>query len=130
MIVVIDGEASVRTGMRTLLGDWHCQVLAVDSADAALRALEEGHRPPDAVVADYRLRDERTGIEAIESLRARFGADLPALIVTGDTAPDRLREAAASDLALLHKPFQPEQLRDFLLRSLRHPARKRRIVQP
>jgi len=41
----------------------------------------------------------------------RFGEALPALLITGDTGPERLREANASGLHMLHKPVRPAQLR-------------------
>ena len=62
------------------------------------------------VISDYRLRDQRTGLEAIASLRAVLGQNLPAVLITGDTAPDRLREALSSNIPLLHKPVSPDQL--------------------
>ena len=34
------------------------------------------------------------------------------MIVTGDTSPDRLREAKASGFRLLHKPLVAEELFD------------------
>jgi len=36
------------------------------------------------------------------------------MIVTGDTDPERLREAQASGNALMHKPTQPAKLRAYL----------------
>jgi DNA-binding NtrC family response regulator len=36
--------------------------------------------------------------------------DLPAIIITGDTAADRLREAQTSDALLLHKPVSTTEL--------------------
>ena len=65
---------------------------------------------PDFVISDYRLREQRTGIEAIAALRALLGDALPALLVTGDTAPERLRQAQASVIPLLNKPVSPGQL--------------------
>jgi CheY-like chemotaxis protein len=62
------------------------------------------------VISDYRLREQRTGVEAIMALRALWRPDLPALLITGDTAPERLREAVASGLPLLHKPVSPSRL--------------------
>ncbi|WP_229219133.1 hypothetical protein [Duganella sp. BJB1802] len=35
---------------------------------------------------------------------------MPALLITGDTAPARLREARNSGVPLLHKPVAPAQL--------------------
>jgi CheY-like chemotaxis protein len=42
------------------------------------------------------------------------GTDIPALLLTGDTAPARLREATESGLPLLHKPVPPSVLHDTL----------------
>ena len=107
-VLVIDDDEAVRAGMAQLLRGWDCACVAVESiaeAKAAARACR-----PDIVISDYRLREHRTGVEAIAALRAEFGADLPALLITGDTAPERLREARASGVPLLHKPVSPSLL--------------------
>jgi len=44
------------------------------------------------------------GLAVIEPLRSGFNDELPAVPLTGDTGPDRLRDAAASGLGLLHRP--------------------------
>ena len=74
--------------------------------------------PPDLGISDYRLRELRTGAEAIAALRAEFGAALPALLITGDTAPQRLREARATGVPLLHKPVLPSELYRAMTRVL------------
>jgi two-component system, sensor histidine kinase len=38
------------------------------------------------------------------------GNDVPAIIISGDTAPERLREAHSSGFHLLHKPVRPAKL--------------------
>jgi signal transduction histidine kinase len=107
-VLVIDDDESVRTGMRQLLGAWGCECEVADSIEEA-QALARA-RPPGLVISDYRLRELRTGAEAIAALRAEFGAALPALLITGDTAPQRLREARATGVPLLHKPVLPSEL--------------------
>jgi len=107
-VLVIDDDESVRTGMRQLLGAWGCECDVADSIEEA-QALARAH-PPGLVISDYRLRELRTGAEAIAALRAEFGAALPALLITGDTAPQRLREARATGVPLLHKPVLPSEL--------------------
>jgi signal transduction histidine kinase len=107
-VLVIDDDESVRTGMRQLLGAWGCECDAADSIEEA-QALARAH-PPGLVISDYRLRELRTGAEAIAALRAELGAALPALLITGDTAPQRLREARATGVPLLHKPVLPSEL--------------------
>jgi DNA-binding NtrC family response regulator len=61
------------------------------------------------VLADLRLRGEDTGVRTVAALRA-LRPGLPALLITGDTAPDRLREAECAGLVLLHKPVPAEAL--------------------
>jgi signal transduction histidine kinase/ActR/RegA family two-component response regulator len=107
-VLVIDDDEAVRAGMRQLLTAWGCECDVADSIEEAL-ALARAH-PPGLVISDYRLRELRTGAEAIATLRAEFGAPLPALLITGDTAPQRLREARASGVPLLHKPVSPNEL--------------------
>ncbi|TFZ07764.1 ATP-binding response regulator [Ramlibacter humi] len=107
-VLVVDDDETVRAGMQLLLRDWGCDCEAVDGIEAALALA--GAWAPQLVVSDYRLRGGRTGIEAIAALRAACGPDLPALLLTGDTAPHRLREASATGLPLLHKPAPPAEL--------------------
>jgi DNA-binding response OmpR family regulator len=44
-------------------------------------------------------------------------------LVTGDTAPDRLRDAEASGLPILHKPLNPARLRTLIANLLREHTR-------
>jgi signal transduction histidine kinase len=110
-VLVIDDELEVRQAMMALLVGWGYTVIPTASADEALDALDQA---PDVIVADYRLREGHTGIEAIHHIRQRFGTSIPALLVTGDTSTDHLREVQEGGLAFLHKPVPPARLRAFL----------------
>jgi len=107
-VVLIDDEPAVRDGMAALLLQWGCGVVTAGSLEEALPLLR---RAPDLAIADYRLRDGAVGADALRALQARFGADMPAILITGDTAPDRIREAKASGYHLLHKPVPPNRLK-------------------
>ena len=107
-VLVIEDDEAVRTAMLHLLSNWGCQCRAVESIEEALTMTRVF--APDVVISDYRLREQRTGAEAIAALRALLGNDLPALLITGDTAPERLREAQASGIPLLHKPLSSDEL--------------------
>lgn len=111
LIVVIDDEASIREAMERLLAGWGHDVIAAGSGDEAVARLASHPVRPDLIVSDYRLRDGETGTEVIERLRSEFNETIPALIITGDTAPDRLIEARTSGLVLLHKPVPNGKLR-------------------
>lgn len=119
-ILVIDDDEAVRAAMLHLLRNWGCECEAVESIEEAL-AMARAH-PPDVIVSDYRLREQRTGAEAIAAVRALLGNTLPALLITGDTAPERLREAQASGIPLLHKPVSPSQLYRGLMEVLKKAA--------
>lgn len=104
-LLFIDDDEIVREGMLHLLRDWGCECEAAESIEEALALVQLN--VPDVIVSDYRLREQRTGVEAIAAVRKLIGSDIPALLITGDTAPTRLREAQASGIPLLHKPVSP-----------------------
>ena len=81
----------------------------------------EGEQPPDLIISDYRLANGQSGITAIAKLRKEFGAAIPAFLMSGDTAPERLREAQESGYHLLHKPVRPMRLRAMLSQMLKTP---------
>ena len=110
LIIVIDDDALVLDGMGGMLRDWGCRVVTGATPDAGLAGLPGGERP-DLIISDYRLTNGQSGIMAIAELRQVFGAPIPAFLMTGDTAPERLREARESGHHLLHKPVRPMALR-------------------
>lgn len=116
-VLLIDDDETVRAAMCDLLANWGCWCEAVASDDDALAVLQQFE--PDVVLADYRLRSHRTGLQAVQAVRLRMERDVPAAILTGDTAPERLREAHDSGLPLLHKPVSAERLQGMLF-SLWH----------
>jgi CheY-like chemotaxis protein len=118
LIVVIEDEAIVLAGYQMLFESWGYRVIAAASPESAMAQLDAAGQAPDFILADYRLKEGHTGTEAIKTLRDTFGENIPGVLVTGDTAVDRLRTAAASGLAILHKPVNGRQLHDILQRSL------------
>lgn len=107
IVLVIDDELAIRTAMSELLTGWGCGVVVAGGGEEAMIAAKMGPRP-DLVLCDYRLRGD-DGVEVIRKLRARLGQDLPAVLITGDTAPEA--RARAEGCVLLHKPLTHDQLR-------------------
>lgn len=106
-ILVVDDEEEVRVGMQTLLQALGCEVDLAGRIDEAVSRCEAA--APDLVLVDLRLRGQESGIEAIKRLRT-MRPGLPAILVSGDTAPDRLRDAHAAGIPMLHKPVAAESL--------------------
>jgi signal transduction histidine kinase len=119
LIVIIDDDEIVLDSLRGLLQGWGCRVVAARSDRAALASIADHDRRPDLIISDYQLANGRTGFEAIEHLRNALGSPIPAFLISGDTAPERLREASASGYHLLHKPVGPAALRATLNHLLR-----------
>ncbi len=111
LIAVVDDEQPILEAMTALLTSWGHQVVTASSGDEALALLSTRHDRPDLLICDYRLRQHENGIEVIERLRSEYNHAIPALLISGDTAPDRLAEAEASALVLLHKPVPNGRLR-------------------
>lgn len=128
-ILVIDDEAAILEGMDWLLQSWGCETRTAESADQALRHLDEGFAP-DLVLADLRLREGKSGIEAIRAIRKRYlGRCAPsALLITGESCPQRLREAARMKLPMLCKPVSPAQLQQAIVDHLREPIPAMRLA--
>ena len=114
LIMVIDDEVAVREGMATLLGGWDAEVVTCAGIDEALAAARALRRAPDLIVTDYRLREDTTGAEAIRIVRENFGAGIPAIMVTGDTAPEHIETAKSLGYHLLLKPVMPAKLRSLI----------------
>jgi signal transduction histidine kinase len=112
-ILVVDDEAHVRAAMDSLLSAHGARVQLASGTFDALNLVK--HTRPDIVLADFRLRGEESGIRVIRKLR-QMHPELPAMLVSGDTAPDRLQEAQEEGLILLHKPVSAE----VLLRAIEH----------
>lgn len=106
LFAVIEDEAMIREALAGLLSSWGCEVVAGETAADVLARL--GQRAPDAILADWRLRECHSGADEIASICTRFGRSIPAVLVTGDTAPDAVRDAA---YRVLRKPVQGFRLR-------------------
>jgi signal transduction histidine kinase/CheY-like chemotaxis protein len=114
MLVVIDDESAVRDSTAVLLREWGYVVLAAGSLEEALQAISRSGRTPEVVLADYRLRDGATGLDAIRRLQNEFGTGLRAAVITGDIAAERLAEFRERGVRYLHKPVVPARLRELV----------------
>jgi len=110
-VLVIDDELMVRQSMRFLLEELGCTVHDADGSIAAAKIA--AGQTIDLILSDMRLAEGDSGIEAIAQVHS-FQPNARAVLVTGDTAPERLREAQATDLPLLHKPVTLARLLDVL----------------
>ena len=109
-VLCVDNDARILGGMKTLLETWGCTVSCAKNGDEAA-GIENA---PDVVLADYHL-DHESGLDVIQAVRTRFGADLPAVLITADRSHDLRQRAQALNIAFLNKPLKPAALRATLL---------------
>jgi len=118
VIIIIDDDASVLLALNVLLEAWGYRVLTAESEDEAVDKLSGAGARPHGIVADYRLREGRNGVQAIRRICTLVGAEVPSLIITGDTSSEDLREARARGLTILQKPVAPPHLQAVLARTI------------
>lgn len=115
LVIIVEDDQLVRESLGAAFSAWGFKVAMSSSVAEAIRIVDDRGRPPSLVIADHRLRDGETGTAAINALERRCGTTIPALIITGDTAPERLKEATEAGVPLVHKPVSMESLRDAVI---------------
>ena len=110
LIALIEDELEIREGMEIMLKNMGYDIITADSASALIETMQAQQLAPDLLISDYRLRQNQTGDIAIKQIVAYLGKKIPAIIVTGDTSPKRVKEATLSGFTLLHKPVEPPKL--------------------
>lgn len=118
-IFVIEDDDDNLHGIRLLLETWGYQVIAAASGDEIVQAAGTCRELPALILSDFRLRDHETGIAVIDRLHEEYADDsIPAILMTGDTDPQRLAEATARGWPLLHKPVHAAHLRQVITETL------------
>jgi two-component system, sensor histidine kinase len=122
-VLVIDDEGEILLAMAAVLQRWGCDVLAAESLASARESMVSSGWRPQMAIADLRLRDGESGIAVLDSLRSAAEGPLPAMLVTGDTSPERLQDIQDSGYRFLHKPVTAARLRALMRFELESSAR-------
>ncbi|WP_291541319.1 MULTISPECIES: hybrid sensor histidine kinase/response regulator [unclassified Comamonas] len=111
-VLVLDDEADVREAMQELLRMHGLEVtLAADEAQAseALQRAQTLRKPITQLICDIRLAHGSDGLRIGQALARRF-APLQLLLVTGETAPERLQRVKDAGIPVLFKPVNADKL--------------------
>lgn len=106
-ILVIDDEAAVASALKKMLENVECNVRTAGGAAEATRLAQEDK--PDVLLVDRRLQGAEDGLSVINEIRTIY-PKMPAILISGDTAPDRINEARIAGIPLLAKPAQLEDI--------------------
>lgn len=119
LVCVVEDDTENLNGLCLLLEAWGYRTVGGGSGDEIVRAAVAAETKPALIVSDFRLRDHETGIDAIDRLHEEFADDtIPAILVSGDTDPQRIVEASARAWPLLHKPVDAQLLRRTIEQTL------------
>lgn len=113
-LLVVDDEPMVLTGLRLALEAWGCAIVPASDMREVFAAVDSLDQPPDAILTDLRLPGNVSGFDVIDRVRRLFRTEIPAVVLTGETAPDSLLEGQRRGCAFLHKPLHPGELRRVL----------------
>src|SRR2546423_10859521 len=120
-LLVVDDEKNMRLSLEAVMADEGYEVRAVDSAEQALRLLEQ--EDFFMIITDARLNG-MSGYEFLGQLKHKW-SNLTALLITAFATPKLAVEAIkAGAIDYLAKPFAPEEL----LHAVARCAERHRLI--
>jgi len=116
-ILLIENDPDVMEATRWLLAQWGAEVVVAPDLDTVRARLADGPAP-DAIVADYHLDRDESGLQAITLARRITQKEIPSVIVTADQGSDAIEFSRAAGCEFMRKPVKPAQLRAVLTHLL------------
>lgn len=113
LIVCIENDRAILDGMKTLLAGWDAKVIAAPDLASASEAIAASNQRVTGMLVDYHL-DRGNGIAAIRDIRQKFGAGIPAILITADRSPQVRYAAREEGIVVLNKPVKPAAMRALL----------------
>src|SRR6266545_4951270 len=121
-LLVVDDEKNMRLSLEAVMAEEGYEVRAVDSAEQALRLLEQ--EDFFMIITDARLNG-MSGYEFLGQLKLKWPG-LPVLMITAYATPKLAVEAIkAGAIDYLSKPFEPEEL----LHAVARCAERYKLIQ-
>ncbi|MEM7292622.1 MAG: hybrid sensor histidine kinase/response regulator, partial [Pseudomonadota bacterium] len=114
-VLCIDDDSNVLSAMETVLNGWGCKVITVSTLNEAIARTDAAELELHAMLVDYHLNADETGINTMNALRDRYG-ELPGVLVTADISESVHEAARLAGYAVLRKPVNPGALRNLLFR--------------
>ncbi|NCE86175.1 NahK/ErcS family hybrid sensor histidine kinase/response regulator [Pseudomonas sp. Q1] len=108
---VLDNDAAICAGMRTLLEGWGCRVITALSEQDLARQVDNYHAEADLLIADYHLDDDQNGVDAVARINARRGSAIPAMMITANYSNELKLQIRELGYTLMHKPVRPMKLK-------------------
>ena len=108
VVLLVDDDDMVLDSITMLLETENYNVLSAMNGNDALDIVNN-KVPPDIIVTDYRL-PSMLGSEVIAKLRQKLDNNIPAIILTGDTALEEITRDNLDNCRVLNKPIDTDKL--------------------
>lgn len=106
-ILLVEDELLVQKSMTLLLHELGCTTWVCDSTATAHSIAQS--MTPDFIIADFRLRDQDDGLQAIAAIQQTH-PHTPSVLISGDTSGERLRMVKQAGVEFLSKPVGLDDL--------------------
>lgn len=120
-IWVLDNDATICAGMRTLLEGWGCRVVTALSEEDLARQVDNFHAEADLLIADYHLDNDQNGVDAVARINARRASPIPAMMITANYSNELKQQIRELGHTLMHKPVRPMKLKTAMSHLLGRP---------
>ena len=110
LVVLIEDDVNVANAWGLLLEAEGYRVATAASATEARAVINHLDEAPKLIVSDFHLLDGSTGVEAVGDIRAHFGLNIPAFIVSGDTSKVVKDARPVDNSTLMSKPVNTGRL--------------------
>ncbi|WP_150724138.1 hybrid sensor histidine kinase/response regulator NahK/ErcS' [Pseudomonas fluorescens] len=120
-IWVLDNDATICAGMRTLLEGWGCRVVTALSEEDLARQVDNYHAEADLLIADYHLDNDQNGVDAVARINARRASPIPAMMITANYSNELKQQIRELGHTLMHKPVRPMKLKTAMSHLLGRP---------
>ncbi|MDZ5646146.1 ATP-binding protein [Nitrospirillum sp. BR 11828] len=118
LVALLEDDPLQLAALEAMVEDWGCVPLAAPTPEALFEGLAKAGAAPRLVISDNRLPGNRRGMDIIADIRARYGAEVGGMLVTGDTDPQLMEQAAAVGVVVAHKPIAPPRLQRMVADAL------------
>jgi PAS domain S-box-containing protein len=110
-LLVVEDNYILLKSLENMAQTWGYETIVAANGEEALEKAAGAEWRIDGIVSDNRLGAGLTGVETSKEIRRRAGRAIPTLILTGDTAAERIVEIKSCGFELLHKPVSEQELR-------------------
>ncbi len=112
-VLLVEDDPAVRAATQLLMKSAGYRV-SVAASVAEAREQAQFDRDFDMLVTDFHLGESETGLDVIGAVRGILGAQLKAVIVTGDTSSELRRLPTDANTRIVSKPVDADELLELI----------------